>query len=221
MTRLDWLDSRHTFSFGRYHDGGWLGFRTLRVINDDRVAPGGGFDTHAHRDMEILTWVVEGAVAHRDSMGHEQVVTAGELQRMTAGTGVTHSEWNASAEEPVRFLQVWILPARSGLEPSYQQRAFRREDRLGRWQLLASPSGDGGLSVHQDARVSAAVLRPGEALRHRLSRGRGAWLHVVTGCVRSGGELLDEGAGVGLEEESELEVAGHDAESEVLLFDLA
>jgi redox-sensitive bicupin YhaK (pirin superfamily) len=223
LTRLEWLDSRHSFSFGGYHDPDWLGFRALRVINDDRVAPGGGFGTHPHRDMEILTWVLEGAVEHRDSLGNTQVIRAGELQRMSAGTGVTHGELNPSDAEELRFLQVWIVPEREGLEPSYEQRPFERAARRGRWQLLASRDGrEGSLTVHQDVEVKATVLGEADELRHVVAEGRHAYLHVATGGVRVGERTLREGDGLVVSEAGDLVLGAAGAgEAEVLLFDLA
>jgi redox-sensitive bicupin YhaK (pirin superfamily) len=220
-TRLAWLDSRHTFSFGDYFDPDHHQFRTLRVINDDRVAPGGGFGTHPHRDMEILTYVLSGGLEHRDSMGNGEVIHAGEWQAMTAGTGIRHSEFNPSQADPVHLLQIWIFPDRKGYTPGYQQRQFTDAEKAGRWRLVASPNGeDGSLVIRQDARLYLARLDPGQAVRHELKPGRGAYLHVATGAATVNGTKLAAGDGVAVEGESIVEVTG-DEGGEMLLFDLA
>jgi len=221
-TRTDWLDSRHTFSFADYRDPAHIGFRTLRVINDDRVAPGGGFGTHAHRDMEILSWVLEGALEHRDSLGNGSVIRPGDLQRMSAGSGVEHSEFNASPGEAVHFLQIWIRPERYGAAPGYEQKHFAADDRRGRWALVASRKGrQGSVTIHQDADVLLATLGAGDEARHLLRPGRCAWLHVARGAVRAAGDRLAEGDGMSVVGEEAVSVAGLEPESEVLLFDLA
>jgi quercetin 2,3-dioxygenase len=213
-----WLDSRHTFSFGDYYDPRHEHFRSLRVINDDRVAPGGGFPTHPHRDMEILTCVLSGRLEHRDSMGNGEVIHAGEWQAMTAGTGVSHSEFNPSKAEPVHLLQIWLYPDRRGHAPGYQQKQFTQADKRGKWALVASPDGAGGsLVIHQDTRVYQAELR-GEELRHELAPGRAAFVHVATGTAIVNGEALVAGDAVAVEGEREVVVSG---DAEVLLFDLA
>ena len=220
-TDLGWLDSRHTFSFGDYFDPAHVHFRTLRVINDDRVAPGSGFGTHPHRDMEILTWVLDGTLEHKDSMGNGSRIRPGELQRMTAGTGVTHSELNPSRDEGVRLLQIWILPERKGLVPGYEQKAFPLVDRKGRLALLASQDGrDGSVRLNQDADVWGAVLVPGESATHVLRPGRGAWLQVAKGELSVNGVALREGDGAAIEGEESLLLTGRH-EAELLLFDLA
>jgi hypothetical protein len=220
-TRLQWLDSRHTFSFGDYHDPAHMGFRSLRVINDDRVAAGQGFGTHPHRDMEIITWVLEGALQHRDSLDNGSVIRPGDLQRMSAGTGITHSEFNPSGESPVHFLQVWILPSRPGLKPGYEQRSFPVEARRGRFQLVAAEDGrDGAVTVHQDVAVLAGVLEEGDEVTQRLAPGRHAWIHVATGAVRLGDETLRAGDGAAVSGERGVVLRGIDA-GEVLVFDLA
>lgn len=223
VTRLDWLDSRHTFSFASYRDPEWMGFRALRVINDDRIRPGGGFGTHPHRDMEILTWVLEGAVQHRDSMGNTQVIRAGELQRMTAGTGVTHSEHNPSDTDPLHLLQVWILPEHEGLAPSYEQARFGRDERRGRWQLLAAREPrDGALTVHQDVAVKAALLDAGDRARHDVPPGRHAFVHVATGTASIDDHVLEQGAALATSGPATVTArAEGDGHAEVLLFDLA
>jgi hypothetical protein len=216
-----WLDTRHTFSFADYRDPRHMGFRALRVVNEDRVQPGQGFGTHPHRDMEIVTYVLEGGLAHRDSMGHGSTIHPGDVQRMSAGTGVTHSEFNASRTEPVHFLQIWILPDRTGLAPSYEQRRFPEEERRGRLRLVASPDGaDGSVTVHQDACLLAALLAPGQAVGHALAPGRHAWVQVARGAVEVSGQRLSAGDGAALSRETEVALRGI-ADSEVLLFDLA
>jgi quercetin 2,3-dioxygenase len=221
QTALGWLDSRHTFSFGDYYDPEHMGFRSLRVLNDDRVAPGGGFGTHPHRDMEIVTYVLGGALAHRDSLGTGSVIKAGDVQRMTAGTGIRHSEFNASADEPVHFLQIWLLPERRGLAPGYEQRTVPEAEKRGRLRLVASHDGrDGSLTIHQDADVYAAVLDPGERASHRLRPGRHAWVQVARGSVTLNGQPLRAGDGAAVSDETSLDLAGTEP-AEVLLFDLA
>jgi redox-sensitive bicupin YhaK (pirin superfamily) len=220
VTRIGWLDSRHTFSFGDYFDPRHHQYRSLRVINDDRIAPGGGFGTHPHRDMEILTYVLSGELEHRDSMGHGEVIRPGEWQAMHAGTGITHSEFNPSAAAPVHLLQIWVFPDRRGHTPGYQQRRFADDETAGNWRLAASPDGaDGSLVVHQDARVYQTKLEPGQTVRHELGAGRGAFVHVATGAVTVGGQRLVAGDAVAVEDEPVIEVTGEQA-GEVLLFDL-
>src|SRR5262249_1960869 len=213
----DWLDSRHTFSFGDYYDPKHHQFRTLRVINDDRVAPGGGFPTHPHRDMEILTCVLSGQLEHRDSMGNGEVIHPGEWQAMHAGTGIRHSEFNPSNREPVHLLQIWIMPDRKGHTPGYQQRQFADAEKAGQWRLAASPDGaEGSLQIHQDARVYQTKLTRGQTVQHELKAGRGAFLHVATGSVTVNGQQLATGDAVAVEGEPLIEVKGEQT-SEVLL----
>src|SRR5262245_9647671 len=213
-----WLDSRHTFSFGDYYDPKHHQFRTLRVINDDRVAPGGGFPTHPHRDMEILTCVLSGQLEHRDSMGNGEVIHAGEWQAMTAGTGITHSEFNPSRAVPVHLLQIWLFPDRRGHTPGYQQKVFTDADKGGKWALVASPDGAAGaLVIHQDARVYQ-TRSGGHTVRHELQDGRAAFVHVATGSATVNGTELVAGDAVAVEDEPTVTVSG---EGEVLLFDLA
>jgi len=215
VTRVDWLDSRHSFSFGGYSDPARHHYRALRVLNDDRIAPGGGFDTHGHRDMEILTTVLAGELAHRDSMGNGEVIRPGEWQGMTAGTGILHSEFNPSAGEPTHLLQIWIVPDRKGHTPGYWQKAFAGA--AGMWQLVASPDGaEGSLSIHADARVYQARLA-GESVRHEPAAGRGAYLYVATGVATANGHALAAGDAVSVEGEA-VEVTGNGT---VLLFDVA
>ncbi len=216
-----WLDSRHTFSFGGYHDPAHMGFGTLRVINEDRVAPGGGFDTHGHRDMEIISYVLDGALEHRDSMGNGSTIQPGDVQRMTAGTGVMHSEFNHSRADPVHFLQIWILPERAGLEPSYEQTSFAGALAEPGFLLVASPDGrDGSVVVHQDARLWIARAGAGEGLDHELEPGRRAWLQVARGNVELNGTELSQGDGAAIDGETSLRVDALE-DAEVLLFDLA
>jgi hypothetical protein len=220
-TKIDWLDSRHTFSFGDYRDPAHDRFRTLRVLNDDRVAPGQGFGTHPHRDMEIITYVLSGELAHRDSMGNGETLKAGEWQAMTAGTGILHSEFNPSRAAPVHLLQMWVMPAKRALTPGYAQTAFPDADRLGKWRVAVSPDGrDGSLTIHQDAVVSQATVRPGDRLGYEFAPGRGGWLHVATGAVTVNGLSLAAGDGLAVEGEEKLTVEGAET-GEVILFDLA
>jgi redox-sensitive bicupin YhaK (pirin superfamily) len=215
-----WLDSFHTFSFADYHDPSHMGFRALRVINDDTVAPGRGFDSHPHRDMEIISYVLDGALAHRDSMGTGSVIRPGEVQRMSAGTGVIHSEHNASRTEPVHFLQIWLIPSQRGLPPGYEQRAFPAEERTGRLRLVASPDGrDGSVTVHTDASLYAGVLDAGQISVLPLAPGRHAWVHVARGAARVNGHELGAGDGLALSEEPSVRIEGEGG-GEVLVFDL-
>ena len=221
IANFGWLNSRHSFSFGHYYDPTHMGFQTLRVINDDRVVPGAGFDTHGHRDMEIITYVREGALAHKDSLGTGSTIRPGDVQRMSAGTGIRHSEFNASKTAPVHFLQIWILPERDGLEPGYEQREFPLEEKKGRLRLVASRDGrDGSVTVHQDADLYASVLEAGDSVAHDLAPGRHAWLQVARGAVTLNGRNLAEGDGAAIGDADRLTIAAN-AESEILLFDLA
>ena len=218
-----WLDTYHTFSFDTYHDPRHMGFRSLRVINEDWVAGGKGFPPHAHRDMEIVTYVLEGALQHQDSMGSGGVIRPGEVQRMSAGTGVTHSEYNASPTERVHLLQIWMLPEARGLEPSYEQKKFAAEGRRGRLQLLASREArEGSVRIHQDAALYTAALAPKQEVAHKLGAGRHAWLQVARGAVTLNGVALKAGDGAAVSDEARVEIAGAGGgESEILLFDLA
>jgi redox-sensitive bicupin YhaK (pirin superfamily) len=216
-----WLDTYHTFSFSRYYDPRQMGFRALRVINEDRVTPGRGFGTHPHEDMEIVTYVLDGALEHRDSLGTGSTIRPGELQRMTAGTGILHSEFNPSPTEPVHLYQIWLLPEREGLKPSYEQKAFPEEERRNRLRLVASPDGrDGSLAIRQDARLYLASLDGGREVRHEASPGRHAWLQVLQGGVSVNGLPMSAGDGAAVSGESSLAIEA-DGPSEVLLFDLA
>jgi redox-sensitive bicupin YhaK (pirin superfamily) len=218
---FDWLDTRHTFSFADYYDPRYMGFRALRVINEDRVQPGAGFPTHHHRDMEILTYPLAGAIEHADSTGTHGVIRPGEVQRMTAGRGIMHSEFNASKTEPLHFLQIWIVPEARGLPPGYEQRAFPAAERRGRLRPIAAPAGAGGaLTIHQDVTVLATVLGEGEEVAHELRPGRHAWVHVAQGAVALNGTPLRAGDGAAVSEEARLTIKAG-APAEVLVFDLA
>jgi redox-sensitive bicupin YhaK (pirin superfamily) len=215
-----WLDTWHTFSFADYYDPRFMGFRVLRVINEDFVAPGRGFPTHGHRDMEIITYVLEGALEHRDSLGTGSVIRPGEVQRMSAGTGVRHSEANPSASEPLHLLQIWIEPSRAGIAPGYEQKAFTDADKRGRLRLVASPDGaEGSVTIHQDARVYSTLLGPGDKVAHRLGPGRHAWLHVARGTLALNGQRLAQGDGAAIGDEPSLTLVG-ETDTEALLFDL-
>ena len=218
--RNDWLDSRHTFSFGEYYDPRHMGVSLLRVINEDRVAPGAGFPTHPHRDMEIVSYVLDGELEHRDSMGNGSVIRAGDVQRMSAGTGVTHSEFNPSNERPTHFLQIWLLPARKRVEPGYEQKFFEPETKRAKLKLLVSPDGrDGSISANTDAQVFASLLRAGESVTYDIPPGRLAYIHVASGSVTAGGQALAAGDGATSQGEDRIEFTG-DAGGEFLLFDL-
>ena len=216
-----WLDSYHTFSFANYYDPSHMGFRSLRVINEDRVQPGKGFGTHGHRDMEILTYVLEGALEHKDSIGNGEIVRPGEVQRMSAGTGIMHSEFNPSATEPVHLLQIWILPDRQGLEPSYEQKAFSVAERQGKLRLIAAKDGrDGAVTIHQDVNLYSAILQPQDRVTYQLQPNRYAWLQVARGAVALNGHSLNAGDGVATSAAELLEISS-DRDAEILLFDLA
>ena len=220
QSRTGWLDSRHTFSFADYYDPAQEGFRSLRVINEDRVIPGAGFPRHGHRDMEIISYVLEGELEHKDSLGNGTVIRPGEVQRMTAGTGILHSEFNPSKTEPVHFLQIWIEPDRTGLAPGYEQKSFPVSERRGRLRLVASPGGEGGaVRVHQDARLFVANLAEGERVEHGLAPGRGAWLQVARGIVALNGTEMRESDGAAVEDEPLLAIEA-ETDVEILLFDL-
>jgi redox-sensitive bicupin YhaK (pirin superfamily) len=215
-----WLDTHHTFSFSRYYDPRHMGFRALRVINEDRVQPGRGFGTHPHEDMEIVTYVLSGALAHRDSLGTGSTIRPGELQRMTAGTGITHSEFNPSPTESVHLYQIWLLPERDGLEPSYEQKAFPEAERQNRLRLVASPDGqDGSLTIRQDVRLYLGTLDANLEVSYELSPGRHAWVQLLRGGVVLNGLPLSAGDGAAIADEALLSILG-ESPSEVLLFDL-
>jgi hypothetical protein len=215
-----WLDSRHTFSFGNYYDPAHMGFGPLRVINEDRVQPAQGFGTHGHRDMEIISYVLQGALEHKDSLGTGSVIRPGDVQRMSAGSGVQHSEFNHSQSELVHFLQIWIIPDRQGLAPGYAEAKFTDEDKRGRLRLIVSGDGrDGSLSIHQDADLYATVLYPGETVEHRYAPGRNGWIQLARGAVTVNNTALAAGDGAAIANEDRLTIRGESA-AEILLFDM-
>jgi redox-sensitive bicupin YhaK (pirin superfamily) len=216
-----WLDSYHTFSFANYYDPDHMGFRSLRVINEDYVAPSKGFPTHSHRDMEIITYVLDGALEHRDSMGNRAVIRPGEVQRMTAGTGVTHSEYNHSPSEDVHLLQIWLLPNQRDLEPGYEQKEYSDEEKRGKLRLVASQDGrNESVTVHQDVNLYSTILNEGEQVIYPIKQGRRLWVQVARGSVLLNGHLLSQGDAAALETEETLELVGQET-AEVLVFDLA
>ncbi len=216
-----WLDSKHSFSFGSYYDPEHMGFGPLRVINEDRVAPGGGFPTHPHADMEIISYVLDGGLQHRDSIGTGSVIRPGDVQRMSAGTGIRHSEFNASNKEAVHFLQIWIIPERRGITPSYEQKAFSTADKAGRLCLVGSRNGrEGSVVIHQDVDLYATQLEDGQTVTHSLAVGRIAWVQVARGSVVLNGEVLQAGDGVAIESATELRLEGQTS-AEVLVFDMS
>jgi redox-sensitive bicupin YhaK (pirin superfamily) len=218
-TRTGWLDSRHTFSFGHYYDPEHVGFGPLRVINEDRVTPGEGFPPHAHDNMEILSYVLEGALEHKDSLGTGSVIRAGDLQRMSAGTGIEHSEFNHSKADPVHFLQIWIVPEARGIEPGYEQRSFTLEARSGPILAASRDGREGSLTVHQDVDLYLCALKKGQALSHPLIRTRRAWLQTTRGALTLGGIKLKAGDGIAIQDEAAVDVSA-DEDSRLLLFDL-
>jgi redox-sensitive bicupin YhaK (pirin superfamily) len=216
-----WLNTKHTFSFSDYWDPRWMGFRSLRVINEDYVAPSSGFPTHPHSDMEIITYVLEGKLEHKDSLGTGSVILPGDGQRMTAGRGIRHSENNPSKTEQVHLYQIWILPEKKGLEPSYEQKSFPAEEKQGQLRLIASPdTKDGSVKINQDARLYVTLLKPGEEVTHTLGKNRHGWLQVAKGGVELNGQKLEQGDGAAISEEQKLAIKGT-RDSELLLFDLA
>ncbi|MEQ8193991.1 MAG: pirin family protein [Rhodospirillales bacterium] len=218
---LGWLDSKHTFSFGQYHDPRHMGFATLRVINEDWVQPGGGFDTHGHRDMEIVTYVLDGALEHKDSLGTGSVIRPGDVQRMTAGSGIRHSEFNHSNAESVHLLQIWILPEKKSLTPGYEQKNFPGEEKRGRLRLIASRDGrDGSVTIHQDTDLYATLLKNGENVTYTLPENRKAWIQVARGSLALNGAQLAQGDGAAIAEEDEIIIESTSDDTEVLLFDM-
>ncbi len=216
-----WLNTKHTFSFSDYYDPKWMGFRSLRVINEDRVAPNNGFPTHPHRDMEIITYVLKGKLEHKDSLGTGSVILPGDGQAMSAGSGIRHSEFNPSPTEPVHFLQIWIHPERVALRPSYEQKSFPEAEKRGKLRLIASrDANDGSVKIHQDAQLYVSLLKPGEEVRYELGVGRHGWLQVARGAVELNGRKLNQGDGAAISYEQRLTITGNE-EAEVLLFDLA
>ena len=218
--KLSWLDSKHTFSFGQYQDPDFMGYASLRVINDDHIAPGGGFATHPHNDMEIISYVLEGALEHKDNMGNGSVIRAGDVQRMSAGTGVTHSEFNPSQDNSAHFLQIWFLPNEQGLQPGYAQKAFSSDEKKGQLRLVVSNNGrDGAISLNQDVDMYATILDADDAVTHELDANRKCWIHVARGQVELNGHLLDAGDGAAVENES-LSLSNAN-QAEVILIDMA
>jgi redox-sensitive bicupin YhaK (pirin superfamily) len=219
---MGWLHSKHSFSFGHYHDPRHMGFRSLRVINEDRVAPGGGFPEHPHHDMEIISYVLSGTLAHQDSLGNVYPIRPGDVQRMSAGEGIEHSEFNHSKTEPVHFLQIWIRPDRKGAKADYDQKHYPRESRLNTLRLVASPTGnDGSISINQDASVFASLLEKGKTLQHTLASGRHAWIQLATGSISVNGQTLGAGDAIAVSEEAAISVVGLSQDAaEFLLFDL-
>lgn len=222
IANFGWLDSRHTFSFGNYFDPQQMGFASLRVINEDKIIPAQGFGTHGHRDMEIISYVLSGELKHRDSMGNGSVIRPGDIQRMSAGTGVRHSEFNASDTNPVHLLQIWIMPEQSGLKPSYEEKNFDREQRQGKLKLVGSRDGrDNSVTIHQDVNLYLASLNQSDRLTHQINANRAVWLQVAKGEVKLNDRLLQAGDGAAIINEAEIAIAGNSPDSEILLFDLA
>jgi quercetin 2,3-dioxygenase len=220
---LGWLDSRHTFSFGNYYDPNHTNFGPLRVINEDKVQPGQGFGTHGHKDMEIVTYVLSGELEHKDSLGNGSRMRPGDVQRMSAGTGILHSEFNPSTEQPVHLLQIWLLPRQQGLSPSYEQTAFADDEKRDRLRLVGSSNGrDGSVTIHQDVELYAASLQSGVSINHTLKTHRGAWIQVTSGTISANGQALSAGDGAAIAQEDTLQLQGTSAEpAEILLFDMA
>ncbi|MDJ0588521.1 MAG: pirin family protein [Pleurocapsa sp. MO_226.B13] len=222
-----WLDSRHSFSFGNYYDPQHMGFASLRVINEDKVTPAQGFGTHGHRDMEIISYVLSGELAHKDSMGNGSIIRPGNVQRMSAGTGIRHSEFNASNTEPVHFLQIWIMPDELGLEPSYEEKNFTPEEKQGKLRLVGSRDGrDGSVTIHQDVNLYLASLSQGDRLTHQISDNRVVWLQVTKGAVLINEQLLQAGDGAAVTDENQITIeyrpdAENNSDSKIMLFDLA
>ncbi|AFY91367.1 pirin family protein [Chamaesiphon minutus] len=221
VANFGWLDSRHTFSFGNYHDPKYMGYADLRVINEDFVDPGQGFPTHGHQDMEIVTYILEGALEHKDSIGTGSVILPGDVQRMSAGTGIRHSEFNASQSETVHLLQIWILPEQKGIAPSYEQKHFTEADKRGKLRLVGSRDGrDGSVVIHQDISLYATTLSAGETVSHTFAPGRVGWLQVARGSVKLNEHQLKTGDGVAIDRETKIDIHGIDGDAEVLLFDM-
>ena len=219
-TDIGWLDSKHSFSFGEYHDPKHMGFRNLRVINEDKVAAGQGFGRHPHRDMEILSYVLEGTLGHKDNMGNGSSIKPGDVQRMSAGTGVTHSEMNPDPNNAVHFLQIWLMPEKAGIAPGYEQKTFADEEKRGKLRLVGSRDGrEGSVTIHSDVALYAAILAPGERVEHTLAKGRNAWVQVLRGAIELDGKELRAGDGAAVSEETAIAITGKEL-GEILLFDL-
>lgn len=217
-----WLDSRHTFSFGSYYDPAHMGFGNLRVINEDKVAPGQGFPTHSHRDMEIISYVIDGALEHQDSMGNGSIIRPGDVQRMSAGTGISHSEYNASKENPVHFLQIWVLPEKQGIEPGYEQTYVGPEETQGKLRLVGSPDGrEGSVTIHQDVNLYAARLNTNEHIDYTAQANRAVWIQVVRGGIALNDHFLSAGDGAAVTASEALVIKGRSEDTEILLFDMA
>jgi redox-sensitive bicupin YhaK (pirin superfamily) len=218
---MGWLDAKHSFSFGNYFDPKHMGFGSLRVINEDRIKPAQGFGTHGHKDMEIITYIIDGALEHKDNMGNGSVITRGDVQRMSAGTGILHSEFNHSADEQVHLLQIWILPERAEITPGWEEKTFPTSDKSNRLRLIASRDARGGsLAIHQSLDLFASILDKGGEVAHRFDRGRRGWIQMVSGQVSVNGKLLNAGDGAAIEDTTELNIQA-DSDSEFLLFDMA
>lgn len=217
-----WLDSKHTFSFGNYYDPNHMGFGNLRVINEDKVQPGKGFGTHSHRDMEIISYVLEGELEHKDSIGNGSIIRPGDVQRMSAGTGIAHSEFNASDTNLVHFLQIWIVPNQMGIKPSYEQKHFSLTEKQGKLRLVASPDGrENSVTIHQNVNLYVAVLNKGDRVNHTIDENRSVWVQIARGSAQINGQTVDVGDGVGITQESNIEITAISDETEILLFDLA
>ncbi len=222
QANFGWLDSRHTFSFGSYYDPNHMEFGNLRVINEDKVQPGKGFGTHSHRDMEIISYVLEGELEHKDSIGNGSLIRPGDVQLMSAGTGISHSEFNASDTELVHFLQIWIVPEKIGIKPSYEQKHFSLDQKKGRLRLVASPDGrDNSVTIHQDANLYVAVLNQGDRVNYSIDNTRSLWLQIAKGSAQINGQTLQAGDGAAVTQETDIEIAATTNDSEILLFDLA
>ncbi len=217
-----WLDSKHTFSFGSYYDPNYLGFSNLRVINEDRVKAGKGFGPHGHRDMEIITYVLDGALEHKDNMGHGSVIGPGDVQRISAGTGIAHSEFNASQTDSVHFLQIWIFPNTKGLQPNYEEKHFPLAQKQGQLRLVASGDGrDDSIKIHQDVDLYVAVLQEGDRINHDVNKDRSLWLQIAQGSVEVNGKIVNKGDGAGITQETKFDLIATSKNTEILLFDLA
>ncbi|MDJ0620702.1 MAG: pirin family protein [Calothrix sp. MO_192.B10] len=222
IANFGWLDSRHTFSFGNYYDPNHMGFASLRVINEDKVQPAKGFATHGHRDMEIISYVLDGALQHKDNIGNGSVIRPGDVQRMSAGTGILHSEFNSSDSDPVHFLQIWILPNQNGLEPSYEQKTFSSQEKQNQLRLVGSQDGrQGSVTIHQDVDLYSTLIKNGEQVTHNLKSDRYGWVQVARGSVELNGQQLYAGDGAAISQEDQITLQGMADTAEVLLFDMA